>query len=1260
MDTVAARVGAYVPQVLQTWITDEPATRYRCIDATLVHVDISGFTALAERLASRGRIGAEELTDAIDACFSALLEHVYASGGRLLKFGGDALLLFFEGADHARRGARAACGMRTRLLALPRVSTSGGSVRLSMTVGVRSGVTHLLLVGDVHRELVICGPAATEVVAAESAASSGEIVVTRGTADAIPAELLGAAKGPGVLLLQAPSGDDVPVAPAVQTPVEELLKLLPAALREHLQAGSSQEHRRVSVGFVQIQGLDRVAPDPDGTWAALDDTMRVIQAAAQRHRVTMLGSDVDVDATKVILAAGAPVATGDDEERLLLVAREILDAAPPLPVRIGTTAGHVFAGDVGPVYRRTYTVMGDAVNLAARLMAASEPGTLLTTPSMLDATRTVFATQALTPMTVKGKAAPVRAVRVDGVVGRRAEAGDASAALPLIGRDQELGTLLGSVDRARAGRGIVVEIVGEAGIGKSRLLQELVARSSGTRIVVAAGELFRAATPYGVIRMVLREALGLPSDADDARTVDRLHELTVDELPELAPWAPLLAVPLGVDVPRTPEVDALEGRFRRPRLQALVAQVLDHLWPDLTLLLVEDVQWSDEASHDLLRSLTERVLERPWVVCTTRREADPSLGTGEGFHELLLGPLSAGASARLGAQASDAAPLPAHVMEVLLARSGGNPLYLQELVLAATDLGELESLPDSVESLVTARLDRLPSEQRRALRSLSVLGTTFDRELADALLDTSTFDLAGLAGFVRADAEVVAFEHALLRDAAYEGLPYRARRELHARAADAITALPADRTGLLSVHAYLAGRYADAWRASVSAGRGAAGAFANADAAGFLRRALRAAGHVRAVGSLDRAEVEELLGDVLQRMGDGAGAAAAYSDARERRRGDPLSCARLLLKQARSQAGRQRFSQALASITRGLRLLEGDARRDAGALRAQLAVWYGHFRQEQGKHADALRWSQLAESEAEAVGERDALAHALQLRDWVYAERGEPELAVNSLRALELYEELGELSRQAAVLNNLGGIAFWEGRWVDAADYYRRAQVLDERTGDVLGAAFGRNNLAEILADQGRVADAEELLRGADRTFRAAGYTAGVAYVGMNLGRCAARAGRFEEARRVLGASIDGSTSVGAASTALEAEARLAEVELLAGRADEALAAADEVLARAAATEGVAALEPLLHRVRGAALLLLGDLAASRAAFEASRQAASVREAAYDVALADHGLAVVAQRGGTDASVPTRASSDALEQLGVVALPYPADLTLAT
>ncbi|MEY2431071.1 MAG: hypothetical protein QOC92_796, partial [Acidimicrobiaceae bacterium] len=247
----------YVAGLVIDWLASAPDVRHRAIDGSLAFVDISGFTTLTERLATKGKVGAEEMSDVLDAAFGALLEVAYSYGALLVKWGGDAVLLLFEGDEHALLACRAAAEMRQTMRRIGVLQTSVGSIRLRMSVGVHSGAFDFFLVGDRHRELLITGPGATTTAHMEATADAGEIVVSSTTAARLPARCVGVAKGDGWLLRSAPAVDPRcrfwPRAPQTV----DLGICLDPVVREHLlgDAGDS-EHRQVSVGFVEVTAVD--------------------------------------------------------------------------------------------------------------------------------------------------------------------------------------------------------------------------------------------------------------------------------------------------------------------------------------------------------------------------------------------------------------------------------------------------------------------------------------------------------------------------------------------------------------------------------------------------------------------------------------------------------------------------------------------------------------------------------------------------------------------------------------------------------------------------------------------------------------------------------------------------------------------------------------------------------------------------------------------------------------------------------------------
>jgi len=1248
-------LAAYVPRLATGWGHQTPATREAI--GSMAFVDVSGFTTMSERLARHGKVGAEEVAHVIDERFSVLLGVAYGEGGQLLKFGGDALLLFFSGDEHALRAARAAAGMRAALRAGGHIDTTAGKVTLRMSVGVHTGAFHLFLVGRSHHELMMAGPAVSRTVAMESAASAGQILLSPEAAVALPARHRGRQVGPGVLLAGTPAGRTGPaMRPEPHGP--DLAPALPTALREHLLAGGQErEHRLCAIAFLHVGGVD-TRLRASGPRAVRDDLHAVItaaQEAADAYGITFLGTDIARDGAKVILVAGAPVARSDPDGRLLRAVRAIVDGAPPLPIRVGVNRGHVFAGDVGPSFRRTYTVMGDAVNLAARLMSRAGDGEVIVAPEVVGRSGTPFHTEPLPPFTVKGKARPVHAVRLGAIRAGRPEATSTSS--PLVGREDEVRGILASLEEARPGTPKAVEVIGEPGLGKTRLVEEVAARAEGVTVLRTAAEAYEASTPYFPFRVMLQDLAGIAPDASDERAAQGLRE-AVDGT-GLEPWLPLLGAVLGLDLPDTPQTRDLESRFRRDRLEDAVLGLVTAMVSGPVLLIVEDAHWLDDATADLLAAAVDGE-ERPWLVCVTRRDTPTSLRLPpERTLTVRLEPLPAEAAAALVATETEAWPLHPHEARALAERAGGNPLFLRELLASRGTEGDL---PDTVESAISARIDRLPPADRDALRRLAVLGPAFDPDLATAVLEdeaTAMGCFSRLEAFLAPDGQAYRFRHALIRDVAYERLPYRLRRELHARVGERIerTAFPDvnHHAEALALHYSEAGRDASAWiYARVAAGRAEA-VYANVEAASFYERGLRAARGLDTVPDQVTAGLWESLGDVRARMGEFAGATAAYGTARRLRAGDPIAQANLLRKEAGVARRAGRFTDALRRLTRGHGALAEVSGPDAARERARLSAWYASVRQEQGRSAEAVAWCHRAIEEAQESGADDVLAHASYLLDWAYVLQGRLDEATHSERALAIFEDLGDLAGQANVLNNLGGFAYERGRWDEAVAFYERARAVREKTGDAVNAAFGTINVAEILADQGHLEEAERRIREALRVWRAAGYRSGVAFALLLLGRVAARAGRHEEALDHLGEARAEFGYVGASHDLVAVDARVAEVRVLMGDATGAAGLARDTLDRAASIEPAQVHEPLLRRVLGQAALLAGDPDAAHRELERSLDVARARDAGFEAALTLRALAEVARARG-DEPRGARLEEEAapvLEAAGVVSLPLP-------
>jgi class 3 adenylate cyclase len=581
----AERAVPYLARILQQHLIDDPEGRSWTAEGSAVFADISGFTQLSEQLARRGgREGAEQITDTIGGSFAAILKVAYEKGASLLKFGGDAQLLWFQGDGHAERACTAAVRMRRELDVVGRIELPGAKVTLRMSQGVHTGLFHFFAVGTSHLEMLPTGPAWTRTVAMEHEANAGEILVSGETAALLPKDCLGESRASGVLLEGEPPGHEasMPYIPRPNSPPDLTLHCLSPAIRAHVVGGGgASEHRPVTIAFIHYEGTDALIEQsgPAVAAEALHQLVSVVEAATEEMEITFLGSDVDHDGGKLILTAGAPKATGDSEEHMLLALRKIVESRFSLPIRIGVHRGSVFAGDIGPPYRRTYTVMGDAVNLAARVMSKAEPGQIYATGDVLERSNTLFDTTQLEPFAVKGKTEPIQAWSVGRASGSRNRQVSLQR-LPLTGRNTELGVIRKAYTSARGGAGRLIEIIGDAGIGKTRLLEALRDAVAGFQKLHATCEAYTSSIPYVVWRELLREMYEFGRETPDAVVEERIRAEVATKAPDLAPWLPLLAAVFDVEIAATPEVLELAETNRRTKMHETVARFLEAVVPD--------------------------------------------------------------------------------------------------------------------------------------------------------------------------------------------------------------------------------------------------------------------------------------------------------------------------------------------------------------------------------------------------------------------------------------------------------------------------------------------------------------------------------------------------------------------------------------------------------------------------------------------------------------------------------------------------------
>ncbi|MCA1570398.1 MAG: AAA family ATPase [Chloroflexi bacterium] len=928
-----AELTPYLPRLVRLWSTEADAPRARVLDGSLVSVDISGFTALSEQLAAKGREGAEELVRTISEIFAELIEVAERHGGDVLKFRGDALLLLFLDDRHAARACGAASDMQWAIERIGAARSSAGEVELRMSAGVHSGPINVFLTERPHRELLVAGAAATRVFELEDLAGASEIVVSAETAAAVdPSWLLEERDGARLLRRLEPGSSEVPPPPDL--PGERLEEYVPTSLRDHLAVASGEaEHRHVPVAFVKLVGTDALLEElgPEGFLARLEGKERAVIA----HHVGR--------------------ATGMRE-----------------------------------------TIAADA--------------------------------------------------------------------FPIVGRDEELALLQGALDAARMRQFGLVELVGEPGMGKSRLVAEMRTQALGFAPLNLAGEQYASATPYGAWRTALRQLVGITPDRSREEAGAQLAPFVTGMMPDLAPWLPLLAIPFDAEVPSTPDADALDAGDSRERLQATVTTFLERMLMMPTLVVIEDAHWLDDASRSLVRELASSDMPRPWLVLVTSRPSGERIVAPDlPGQRIELAPLDTDAAEQLALAVAEEHAFSEDAMRALAERAGGNPLFLRELVAAARD-GASGDLPESVETLLTTRIDTLAPADRMLLRYAAVIGPSFRLELVGEILadempggeDPARWK--ALSEFVLPSGEdELAFRHDLVRQTAYGGLSFRRRRDIHGRVGLALERRAAGRAeeeaAILSLHFLEAGDGERAWRYAVAAADRAAAGFANVVAAELYERAL-GAHELRPADTTDRARVLEALGDVRERFGAYEPALEAYEQARAAHE-EPLDRARLLARIAHCLDREGRYDDALEAFAeaRALVSVTSETAEELETL-ATIEIGLASVAYRRAIYADAIGHATAAADLAERASRPAALAHALLVAGVAHTDLGRPEAVPLFEHSITISEQHGLHRLRGSALNNLGIHHYTEGRWDQAVACYRESREAKLRAGDPVGAAM--------------------------------------------------------------------------------------------------------------------------------------------------------------------------------------------------------------
>ncbi|MEZ0314169.1 MAG: adenylate/guanylate cyclase domain-containing protein [Myxococcota bacterium] len=868
----------------------EQAVRHAVFDGTVLFADLVGFTRLCEFLADAGPEGLSRLSVILDRFFAAIIDQALSLyGGSVAQFGGDSITVFFDGPGHAERAAAAALGAQRLMHGEVGRTAVEQANNMKLRIGMASGRIDVPVLGDLTRRIVVCaGRAAHRALALQAYTEPGSISI-----DASTAELLGAAaelverKDDRAVLRGLRTWPPTQTAPALNLGPPEAaprkIRLLepfvpqPLALRLRTTPSGWRiegEMRHVVVVFSEVTGVEERNANVEG----IEQMSRSMLRAYRRHAGVVAKADVTPNGHRIMVLFGLHEPSENDAEKALLASIEAASRVRQLTLpyggkvqmRTGVHGGRVYFGAIGSDSKHDITVVGDTVNVAARCCSMAEPFEVVATEEIGKAIGAELRMSERAPVTVKGKREPIRTVVVhgpsEGVTHLAKQRGKERF---MAGRDSERAQIIGVVEDAAAGRGLVVGICGEAGLGKSTMLTKLIDRwaAKGGTSVVGRCRYATRAIPLAPVTRIFETTLGLTGLRDESERRERIRAaLSTYGLDGRAPELVALLQPVRQpDGSTEAAVDLADPHAQERVVSSIVQFIGERVRRQPLLYIVEDVHHADTLTLRLMCRLS--TLGREWpFMCVGTYRPDPLLDDlrRTADVELMLGPLAMEDVTEMVRHERNAERVDEDLAIFVWQRTSGNPRHVVELLrflsereLLTVRAGEVAAhpsvdalhdlVPQSLAHVTLARFATLGETTRRVLRVAAAMGRRFDRTLIDTVarhgMDGESVD----AALTSLESERVlttdgdfsyVFRDDLTRAVAYQTVPEAERRRLHARIADALDRLPptheARTDASLAHHRERAGQLAIAATHYERAARGAENASMNRECAQFV------------------------------------------------------------------------------------------------------------------------------------------------------------------------------------------------------------------------------------------------------------------------------------------------------------------------------------------------------------------------------------------------------------------------------------------
>ena len=960
---------------------------------------------------------------------------------------------------------------------------------------------------------------------------------------------------------------------AVEKPTESkensLKKFIPKEYAEKLEVARkvqtmTGERRIVSILFCDVKGSTSMAEqlDPEEWAEIMNQAFEYLISPIYTYEGTLARLMGD----SVLAFFGAPIAHEDDAKRAVLAGLKIVKDIQPLKdkinqkynldfdVRVGINTGLVVVGGVGSDLFMEYTALGDAINIAARMEQTADPGTIQIGEDTYKQTARFFEFEPMEDVSLKGKADLVKAYRVLGLKEHPTDVrGMDEAEIPLVGRSTELNMLINAMESVKNGSGQIVSLIGEAGLGKSRLLKEAQDVWDSTLPQVkpfgqissrwnqVMGLSYESSKPYGVIQRLIRNYIGLsPNDGPEQVRKKILDTLKLVDIEPNQEWLDLLEIMMGVK--EQADNQDLSGENLKRKIYSEMLKNLELLSREgPTVFVVDDLHWSDSASAEFLVHLFQLADHLPILfLCSFRPHHNSQawavkeaveMNYAHRYAQINLLPLPENESNQLINSYLGGADLPQNIRQLILQKSDGNPFFMEEVIRGLMDDDILVhdpeaeawkmntsvediSIPENLSALITARIDRLEETAKYVLQIAAVVGRTFYRRVL-ALINDPTIDLdlelskLQQMGLIREltrepESEYI-FRQVLTQETIYNTILIKHRREYHRMVGEAILQLYPDRIeeflNLLGYHFYQA-KDPRAFQYFKMSGDTAFRLYANVEAIDDYGKAIEAAKWKEDPQLEELVELYLRRGRAFELDSQFKNALKCYEELEQRaqKSGEPQVELKALIAQAQLYgvpSGEFNLELGSSIVSKAQKLAEELGERKALAQIYWINLNLNRFHQN-------LNVAQQAGEKAIALARElnleELLAYSLNDTAHAYSMSAQVKKAKQvSREAAELWEKMDNLPMLADSLGGLVLLSLYAGEFENAYVYSDRAYAISQSTNNIWGQAYSRYAIGLVDLERGDISLAIEHFHQALRDAEKSNFMVGVVLVRIFL-----------------------------------------------------------------------------------------------------------------------------------------------------------------